>query len=311
MKRAFLAAISLMCITSFTECSKDSTTEKKANLVFDKFYGESGTGLNEFNLQDGNMWHCSFANDTKYIYIKDVHNHRIQRLDTALNAKDWFGYYNNSWGWHTEAVAGVDSMSPQNIYYIKDYLYATQFFFGKKIIKISTQTGAIVARYSFKYDASSFVVDNNFDLYVYTSGNNKNIIIKYNSAGDSLFSFGGFGSDNGEFNTPDAQMLVDANNNVYVYDSRNGRVQKFDDKGTFILSWKVDNDDWNSFDLYNNKLYLFEKGNLNEYDLTGNLLRTWDGNNEYYHDNFKLINGKIIFEDSYSDKFELYGFSKY
>ncbi len=49
-------------------------------------------------------------------------------------------------------------------------------------------------------------------------------------------SWGGEGTGDGQFNRPEG-MAVDALGNLYVADSYNNRVQKFDSGGTFIATW--------------------------------------------------------------------------
>ncbi|GEM_PF-231584 len=49
-------------------------------------------------------------------------------------------------------------------------------------------------------------------------------------------AWGTAGTGNGQFNAP-ADVAVDASGNVYVLDSGNDRVEKFDKAGTFLLAW--------------------------------------------------------------------------
>jgi len=51
-----------------------------------------------------------------------------------------------------------------------------------------------------------------------------------------LFKFGSFGSDNGQFNDSSG-IAVDSLGNIYVVDSGNHRIQKFDPAGNFLLAW--------------------------------------------------------------------------
>jgi DNA-binding beta-propeller fold protein YncE len=51
-----------------------------------------------------------------------------------------------------------------------------------------------------------------------------------------LFEWGQSGSGAGQFNSPSG-IAVDSAGNVYVADTANHRIQKFDDQGTFLLKW--------------------------------------------------------------------------
>ena len=83
------------------------------------------------------------------------------------------------------------------------------------------------------------------NVYVIDAFNRK--IIKFDSKG--LFEWeiksnhdipwsriGHRGSDDGKFNTPNG-ISIDSFGNVYVADTRNNRIQKFDSAGSFIKSW--------------------------------------------------------------------------
>ena len=60
---------------------------------------------------------------------------------------------------------------------------------------------------------------------------------KLNSSGVALDSFGGKdGSGNGQFTAPKG-MAIDNSDNIYVADTQNNRIQKFDSSGTYITKW--------------------------------------------------------------------------
>lgn len=72
----------------------------------------------------------------------------------------------------------------------------------------------------------------------YVSDGYKNSrIVKFSKDGIYLFEWGKFGNRNGEFNIPHG-IDLDCNNNVYVADRENNRIQKFDSKGNFITVWQ-------------------------------------------------------------------------
>ncbi len=50
-------------------------------------------------------------------------------------------------------------------------------------------------------------------------------IIKTDSAGDNLLSFGSYGNGNGQFSAPE-QIAVDSSGDIYVLDRFNINVQK-------------------------------------------------------------------------------------
>jgi DNA-binding beta-propeller fold protein YncE len=59
--------------------------------------------------------------------------------------------------------------------------------------------------------------------------------------GEEQYSFitkwGDIGSEDGQFVQPFGVAVDSSGNNVYVADTRNNRIQKFDSNGTFITKW--------------------------------------------------------------------------
>ena len=61
-------------------------------------------------------------------------------------------------------------------------------------------------------------------------------IQKFDSNGAFITKWGSYGSEDGQFSSPNS-VAVDSSGNVYVADSYNHRIQKFDSNGTFITKW--------------------------------------------------------------------------
>jgi DNA-binding beta-propeller fold protein YncE len=73
------------------------------------------------------------------------------------------------------------------------------------------------------------------DIYV-SDGYGQNWVHRFSADGNLILSWGGDGSEPGEFQTPHA-IWVDADERVYVVDRANGRVQVFDNAGTVLAIW--------------------------------------------------------------------------
>jgi sugar lactone lactonase YvrE len=58
----------------------------------------------------------------------------------------------------------------------------------------------------------------------------------WSATGEVLHTWGTFGAGPSQFNIP-AGILVDGSDNIYVSDTLNGRLQKFDLEGQFLLQW--------------------------------------------------------------------------
>lgn len=75
----------------------------------------------------------------------------------------------------------------------------------------------------------------NGDLFV-ADGYRNSSVHKFSPDGKHLLSWGGPGTDPGEFNIPHA-IETDKDGNVYVADRENSRVQIFDSEGKYLTQW--------------------------------------------------------------------------
>lgn len=89
---------------------------------------------------------------------------------------------------------------------------------------------------------SGIALDKQGNLYVVDAGNDR--LVKYDPAGQRLRQWGGHGQGEGQFdfggqqNPPGSgNVTVDQQGNIYVADTGNARVQKFDRDGKFLLRW--------------------------------------------------------------------------
>ncbi|MEI6046398.1 MAG: hypothetical protein WCS37_18765 [Chloroflexota bacterium] len=85
---------------------------------------------------------------------------------------------------------------------------------------------------------TGLALDAQNNLYVVDAGLNR--VQKFDATGKFLLGWSNIGRPSGQgsvqFNNPNA-ITVDASGNVYVADSRNFRVEKFDSSGQFLLQW--------------------------------------------------------------------------
>jgi 6-bladed beta-propeller protein len=80
--------------------------------------------------------------------------------------------------------------------------------------------------------------DSKGNIYI-TDGYINSRVAKFDRNGDWVKQWGTKGSGPGQFNTPHS-IVIDRNDNVYVGDRGNRRVQVFDSDGTFLRQWTVD-----------------------------------------------------------------------
>src|SRR3990172_588698 len=72
--------------------------------------------------------------------------------------------------------------------------------------------------------------------FVYVADTGRNRVLKFNSAGPLVATWGAPGGEDGQFNSP-AAVVADAAGNLYVTDTKNHRVQKLSPAGTFLKTW--------------------------------------------------------------------------
>jgi hypothetical protein len=165
-----------------------------------------------------------------------------------------------------------------------DSLY-TIGHYGSNIGEFNLPSGIMLMRVTLPLNLCLFVAD---------YGNNRIQLIPLSHV-ESTLAFGGLGTGDGQFNGPISVAVtrsVLSNSNascpdsirIYVADSRNHRIQKFDLNGKFLLKWGQygnGNGEFNTptgidvdFDGY---VYVVDSGNnrVQVFDTIGNFIRMW------------------------------------
>jgi DNA-binding beta-propeller fold protein YncE len=98
-----------------------------------------------------------------------------------------------------------------------------------------------------------------------------------------LFEWGGPGNADGQFSEPSG-IAIDSSGNIYVADSLNNRIQKFDDQGAFILKWGSAGSGIGQFDSpqgiaidSSDCIYVVDRSNnrVQKFDDSGNFITAW------------------------------------
>ena len=117
--------------------------------------------------------------------------------------------------------------------------------------------------------------------------------------------WGESGTNSGKFLHPQ-QLAIDSENNIFVTDRDNSRVQKFDDQGNYIISWKLPSPEPEEFGnpsgIAVSDGYVFvadaKYDNVQKFDSNGNFVMEW-GNFGSEAGEFRSPNGIKVSDDKF------------
>lgn len=147
------------------------------------------------------------------------------------------------------AVGSMDVASDGSIYILQDDNSVRQFSAEGKLLQ--TWDAALWPKDDLPY--VNLVVGPDDSIYLSNTPYSDDLSLnRYHlhhltSKGELIKSWGGEGTNDGEFGEWIGGMAVSENGYIYVSDSDSSRVQLFDTSGTYIRSWKNwgdDEDDW-------------------------------------------------------------------
>ena len=175
-----------------------------------------------------------------HVYVADSFNNRVQKFDPQGNFITFFGASapsSSSANGSFNIPYGVAVDGSGNVYVADTSNNRIQKFdpqgnfityFGASAPSTSSANG------SFHYPWG-ITVDGNGDVYVSEPANNR--VQKFDAQGNFITYFGASApnasSANGSFNSPQG-VAVDGSGNIYVTDTNNNRIQKFDSQGNFM-----------------------------------------------------------------------------
>jgi DNA-binding beta-propeller fold protein YncE len=175
------------------------------------------------------------------VYVADSHNYRVNRYDSNGNYLDQLINGDANWinNWALFYCPNGVAVNSLGDVYVADTLEHRIRKFdsgGNLLIQWGIQgTG----NYNFN-SPSGLAVDSLDNLYVADTYNHR--ILKYNSSGIFSATWGNYGSGGGignvRFKYPWG-VAVDSSGYVYVSDTGNYRIQKFDLNGNFLSEWQT------------------------------------------------------------------------
>lgn len=203
-------------------------------------WGSVGSGEGQFDKPWG------IAVDSQgSVYVADTGNNRIQKFDNNGNFLLAWGSGGPDDGLFTRAQ-GIAVDRQGNVYVSDSRAHRVQKFDNKGNFLLKWgSVGSGNGQFNLPGDLA---VDGQGNVYVADPGNSR--IEKFDSQGNYLTQWGRAGSQNGQFSYPQLTanvnltqapggLAIDPNSslpqNIYVADPGNGRLQKFDGQGRFLL----------------------------------------------------------------------------
>ena len=138
----------------------------------------------------------------------------------------------------------------------------------------------------------------------------------FDSSGQPLTQFGGYGGEDGQFESLDAIHIDMDHHEIYIVDSIQSRVQVFDLNGEFIRKWGGFGSGNGQFvspkgvTLFGDNVYITDMNNhrVQQFDRSGNFIRLWGGNGSSagkFHQPIGIatdLNGNVYVADNTNDR---------
>jgi len=174
----------------------------------------TGNENGEFNEPQGIT-----IDSNSIVYVADSKNHRIQQFTTDGEFLSSFGKY---------GLGDGKLKTPVDVAVYGDFIYVSDP--GNYKIEKYSSDGIVLESFDYKFGGfpvrpGGLTVDPNGDIYFVDAA--KYRVIKINSDGKTLASWGGIGQGDGKFIEP-KDVVLDNRGYIFVLDSSNGLVQKFE-----------------------------------------------------------------------------------
>lgn len=195
-------------------------------------FGSQGTGDGQFSYP-----HYIAVDSAGLVYVADAGNHRVEKFSSNGEYLTQWGTYGSGNG-QFEWPLGI-TVDLSGYVYVADSANSRVEKFngdGEYINRWGSQ-GSSPGQFN---DPSAIAVDSSGNVYVLDEGGYNSRVEKFSSNGAYLTQWGSQGSGKGQFffqGHPSGGIAVDSTGGVYVADTYNRRVEKFDGSGNYIFQW--------------------------------------------------------------------------
>ncbi|MGH9909268.1 MAG: Ig-like domain-containing protein, partial [Nitrososphaerales archaeon] len=222
-----------LTVSSVTQATKGVVIP---DVIFDTKWGSFGSANGSFNTP-----HAIAIDPLGNVYVADSNNDRIQKFDSSGNFITKWGTAGSGDG-QFNFPEGLAIDSSDNVYVTDSNNNRIQKFdsSGNFITKWGS-FGSSDGQFNFP---EGLAIDSSDNVYVTDSNNNR--IQKFTFANPCpvgttqivvgvcfVLKWGTAGSGDAQFNFPEG-LAIDSSGNIFVADSNNNRIQKFDSSGNFI-----------------------------------------------------------------------------
>ena len=205
--------------------------------VYQSQFGSAGSGNGQFNWGSQGGLHGIAFDSSGNIYVTDSGNNRVQKFNSSGVYQSQFGSAGSGNGQFNQPVSIIIN---SNGIYVADILNNRIEKFNSSGV-YQSQFGSTGSSDGLFRNLSAIATDSSGNIYVADTSNNR--VQKFNSSGVYQSQFGVQGTNTadpnqaaGQFNVPKG-VAFDSSGNIYVVDTNNNRVEKFDSSGNFILQF--------------------------------------------------------------------------
>ncbi len=166
------------------------------------------------------------SDDAGNFYVSEFSGHRVRKFDSSGNELFSFGEMGKDKGQFNQ---------PSGIYVNKQGMIFVCDTFNHRIQKFDAE-GNFLKEWSRSFNGPRGISGDGSRVFVVDTGNHK--VQVFDEEGNFIKEWGNYGKENGNFREPEG-CVVDPAGFLYVVDSDNTRIQKFNLDGKFMAAFKV------------------------------------------------------------------------